>query len=54
MEALRAHGFVVGSWLSIDRLLRSGRSSTLRSLPVDPYPGGVYYTDPVEENDFFF
>lgn len=54
IEAMRKHGFVVGSWLTIDRLLRSGRSSSLKSLELRMFPGGPYYVDPVEENDFFF
>lgn len=55
IESMRKHGFIFGSWLTIDRLLRSGRSSTLRALPLKEYHGGLpYYSDPVEENDFFF
>lgn len=55
IESMRKHGFVVGSWLTIDRLLRSGRSSSLRSLPLKEFHGGLpYYHDPIEENDFFF
>lgn len=54
IEAMRKHGFVVGSWLTIDRLLRSGRSSSLSPLEMRMFSGGPYYVDPVEENDFFF
>jgi len=55
IEAMRAHGFVVGSWLSIDRLLRRGRSSSLRQLPLkEVHEGKPLYHDPLEENDFFF
>ncbi|MEM1349173.1 MAG: membrane protein insertion efficiency factor YidD [Myxococcota bacterium] len=55
IEAMRAHGFVVGSWLTIDRLLRRRRSSRLRPLPVQEVrEGEALYHDPLEENDFFF
>lgn len=55
VEAIRKHGFVAGAWLSIDRLLRAGNSSSLRQLPIKEFhEGNRYYHDPVEENDFFF
>lgn len=55
LEAVRKHGAVVGSWLTIDRLLRSNASSSLRSLPILKYhEGRPYFADPVDENDFFF
>ncbi len=55
IEAMRRHGFVVGSLMGVDRLLRTGRSSSLRSLPLlRVIDGQPYYSDPVEENDFFF
>ena len=55
LEAIRAHGFVVGSWLTLDRLMRASKSSTLRTLPLYKFEEGKpYFRDPVEENDFFF
>ena len=55
IEAMRHHGFVVGAMLGIDRLLRTNRSSSLRMLPIlKIVDGKPYYSDPVEENDFFF
>lgn len=55
LEAVRKHGTVVGSWMTIDRLLRANRSSSLKVLPVIKYyEGRPYFADPVEENDFFF
>lgn len=54
-DAMRKHGSVVGSWLTIDRLLRTNSSSSLRTLPVIKYyEGRPYFADPVDENDFFF
>ncbi len=55
IEAMRRHGFVVGALMGVDRLLRTGRSSSLRALPLlRVIDGQPYYSDPVEENDFFF
>lgn len=55
LEAMREHGSVIGSWLTIDRLLRSNRSSSLKTLPVLKYhEGRPYFADPIDENDFFF
>lgn len=55
VEAVRKHGFVVCSWLTIDRLSRGSRSSVLRTLPIYKFEEGrPYFRDPVEENDFFF
>jgi putative component of membrane protein insertase Oxa1/YidC/SpoIIIJ protein YidD len=55
VEAMRKHGFVAGAWLSVDRLMRAGNSSSLRQLPLKEFhEGNRYYHDPVEENDFFF
>ena len=55
VEAMREHGSVIGSWLTIDRLLRSNRSSSLKTLPVIKYhEGRPYFADPIDENDFFF
>lgn len=55
IHAIRKHGLIVGSWLTIDRLLRGDRSSVLRALPRRSFGGEeVYYVDPVSENDFFF
>jgi hypothetical protein len=52
---MRKHGFVAGAWLSVDRLMRAGNSSSLRQLPLKEFhEGNRYYHDPVEENDFFF
>lgn len=54
-DAVRKHGSVVGSWLTIDRLLRANNSSSLRTLPIIKYyEGRPYFADPVDENDFFF
>lgn len=53
--AFKRHGYVVGSMLTIDRLIRGQRSSALR--PLDLYKieeGTRYYFDPVSNNDFFF
>ncbi len=53
--AVKRHGYLVGSFLTIDRLLRGSRSSALRGLEVYKVEDGVrYYYDPVENNDFFF
>jgi|GEM_PF-462481 putative membrane protein insertion efficiency factor len=55
VDAVRKHGFVVGSWLTIDRLMRGSQSSSLRTLPIYKFENGrPYFRDPVEENDFFF
>lgn len=52
--AVRRHGYVVGSMLAIDRLLRSSRSSSLRYLPIYKVEDGrTYFYDPVSNNDFF-
>jgi putative component of membrane protein insertase Oxa1/YidC/SpoIIIJ protein YidD len=54
LEAVREHGFVLGAFLSLDRLLRTNRSSTLRRLPSYRHEEGyILYSDPLEENDFF-
>ena len=53
--AVKRHGYVVGSLMTIDRLLRGSRSSVLRELETDKVDEGVrFYYDPVENNDFFF
>lgn len=55
VDAIKKHGYVLGSLLTIDRLLRAERSSTLRDLPIDKVEDGRhYFADPVENNDFFF
>ena len=51
-EALGRHGFV-GLWLSYDRLLRDGRSSAVRGLPVLLQDGRLYYLDPLTESTFW-
>ena len=55
IQAAREHGAVIGSWLTIDRLLRGTHSSVLRQLPLIQRKEGERhrYFDPVEENDFF-
>ncbi|WP_206524413.1 membrane protein insertion efficiency factor YidD [Lujinxingia sediminis] len=53
-EAVQHHGFLLGSWLAVDRLMRSNSSSVLRRLPIEKIEeGSVYYRDPIEDNDFF-
>ncbi|RAL20527.1 hypothetical protein DL240_16960 [Lujinxingia litoralis] len=53
-EAVQKHGFMFGTWLAIDRLTRSNRSSVLRRLPIEKIEEGkVYYRDPIDDNDFF-
>ena len=58
VQAARKHGLLIGTWMTLDRLILSTdetRSSALRSLPLrEVTPGQHYYYDPVEENDFFF
>lgn len=52
--AVKRHGYVTGSLLSIDRLLRGGRSSVLRQLDLYKIEDGArFYYDPVENNDFW-
>jgi hypothetical protein len=53
--AVKRHGYVVGTWMTVERLLRGGRSSVLRPLEIYKIEEGRrYYYDPVENNDFFF
>ena len=53
--AVKEHGYVIGSFMTIDRLLRGSRSSVLRELETDKIEKGLrYYHDPVGNNDFFF
>lgn len=53
-QAVSKHGFVVGSFLTIDRLMRGPNSSIYRNLPIyRVHEGRIYYYDPVENNDFF-
>ena len=41
--------------MTVDRLYRGSHSSSLRSLPIlKYYQGRPYFSDPIEENDFFF
>lgn len=55
MLALKKHGYIFGSWMTIDRLLRGRRSSVLRELDLYKIEDGArYHYDPVENNDFFF
>ncbi len=51
-QALGRHGFV-GLWLTYDRLLRDGRSSAVRGLPVHLQEGRLYYLDPLTESTFW-
>jgi hypothetical protein len=54
IQAIRKHGFLVGSLLSLDRLFRAGNSSVIRELPIHKIEGGrPFFEDPVEANDFF-
>ena len=53
-EAVVKHGFVVGTMLAVDRLMRSDRSSVLRRLPTHSIQDRtMFYDDPLERNDFF-
>lgn len=53
--SIKRHGYVVGSLLTIDRLLRGRRSSVLRELEIYKVEDGArYHYDPVENNDFYF
>lgn len=53
--AIKQQGYLLGSLLTIDRLLRGSRSSVLRSLPLYKVEDGVrYYYDPVENNTFWY
>ncbi len=53
-RSVRKHGMLMGSFMSVDRLMRGNRSSALRRLPIyRVYDGKIYYYDPVEANDFF-
>lgn len=52
--SIRKHGLLVGSWLTVDRLMRTDHSSVLRFLPRRAFEGGTYFVDPVEANDFYF
>lgn len=54
IESVRKHGLLVGSWLTVDRLMRTDHSSVLRFLPRRAFSGGTYFVDPVESNDFYF
>lgn len=54
-QAIKRHGYVVGSFMTIDRLLRGNRSSVLRELDLYKIEEGQrYFYDPLENNDFFF
>lgn len=52
-EALAHHGWVVGVWLTYDRLLRDARSSSVRLLPVRLEDGRFVYVDPLMESTFW-
>lgn len=53
-RAVGKHGFVIGTMLAVDRLMRDERSSVLRQLPTHSiHEGMMLFDDPVEENDFF-
>lgn len=53
VDALRAHGFVLGPMLTVDRLLRGERSSAIRMLPIEKVEDGqTYFRDHVEDNAF--
>jgi len=55
VDAIHKHGYVVGSMLTIDRIIRGSHSSVLRDLPIWTVEDGrTYFDDPVENNDFFF
>ncbi len=52
--AVKRHGYVIGGWMTVERLLRGNRSSVLRPLEIYKIEEGRrYYYDPVENNDFF-
>jgi hypothetical protein len=52
---MKRHGYLVGSMMTIDRLICGNRSSVLRELDLYKIEDGQrYYYDPVENNDFFF
>lgn len=53
-EAVKKHGFFLGTFLGVDRLMRTDRSSIHRRLPTHSvHRGMMFYDDPVEANDFF-
>lgn len=55
LQAVKKHGYVIGGWMTVERLLRGNRSSVLRPLEIYKIEEGRrYYYDPVENNDFYF
>lgn len=54
-QAIKRHGYVLGAWMTVDRLLRPPRSSVLRDMPIYKVEEGRrYYYDPIENNDFWY
>jgi putative component of membrane protein insertase Oxa1/YidC/SpoIIIJ protein YidD len=51
--AIRTHGIPLGIWMAFDRLMRGSFSSTLRSLELIRTSSGVYFLDPLENNEFW-
>lgn len=53
LECLEKHGLLVGSMMTCDRLLRSGRDE-LYLAPEMVINGKTFSHDPVEANDFWW
>jgi putative membrane protein insertion efficiency factor len=52
VEAIRKHGALVGTVMTIDRLIHE--SDEIRRVPVIRIYGSYRYYDPVENNDFWW
>jgi hypothetical protein len=54
IQAMKKHP-LVGPFMALDRLWRAGDSSAIRPLSLLRTPEGyLYYSDPLEESDFWF
>lgn len=51
-QAVAKHG-VVGVWMGLDRLIKPGESSAIRTMPQVEGWGGVRFLDPVENYEFW-
>jgi putative component of membrane protein insertase Oxa1/YidC/SpoIIIJ protein YidD len=52
--AIRRYGIPVGVWMSLCRLMRGARSSSIRGLVPVAGAGGVYLIDRIEDYTFWW
>jgi len=53
-EAIRRHGVLLGIPMATERIVRNHHPDNPRRYPLVEHDGEIYYSDPVEANDFWW